>query len=339
MGVQLGTLIKGNPVEMEFLSGKKIAIDAFNTIFQFLSNIRDRQTGQPLMDSKGRVTSHLSGLLYRTSNFLQVGIKPIYVFDGKPPAFKLAVTKARREIREAAHAKWQAALESGAEAEEILKAAKMSSRLTSEMLDQSKELLTYMGVPWVQAPSEGEAQCAMMCRQKIVYASASQDWDSLLFGSTRLIRNLSVSGKRKIPRKENYIEIKPEILELNSVLEQLGLTKEQLIMVAMLMGTDFNPGVRGYGPKKALALVKEEKTLKKILEKVEWVGPPPEEVFDLFMNPPAEETSPEFKSPQKQKLLKLMVDEHEFSEERVQKVLKTLEEVQPKSSGLSKWTK
>ena len=309
---------------MEFLSGKKIAIDAFNTIFQFLSIIRDRQTGQPLMDSKGRVTSHLSGLLYRTANFLQAGIKPIYVFDGQPPAFKLAVSKERREIREAAHAKWQAALEAGEDREEVLKAAKMSSRLTGEMLDQSKDLLSYMGVPWVQAPSEGEAQCAMMCRQKIVYASASQDWDSLLFGSTLLVRNLSVSGRRKIPRKENYVEIKPELLEINPVLEQLGLTREQLIVMAMLMGTDFNPGVQGYGPKKALKLVKEEKTLKRILEKVEWIGPPPEEVFELFMNPPAVETSPEFKPPQREKILKMMVEEHEFSEERVQKVLKTL---------------
>ena len=324
---------------MEFLSGKKIAIDAFNTIFQFLSIIRDRQTGQPLMDSKGRVTSHLSGLLYRTANFLQAGIKPIYVFDGKPPAFKLAVSKERREIREAAHAKWQAALEAGEAKEEILKAAKMSSRLTSEMLDQSKDLLSYMGVPWVQAPSEGEAQCAMMCRQKIVYASASQDWDSLLFGSTRLVRNLSVSGRRKIPRKENYVEIKPELLEINPVLEQLGLTREQLIVMAMLMGTDFNPGVQGYGPKKALKLVKEEKTLKRILEKIEWIGPPPEEVFELFMNPPSVETSPEFKPPQPQKIIKMMVDEHEFSQERVDKVLKTLEEAQPKSGGLGKWVK
>ena len=332
-------MIKGNPIEMEFLSGKKIAIDAFNTIFQFLSIIRDRQTGQPLMDSKGCVTSHLSGLLYRTANFLQAGIKPIYVFDGKPPAFKLAVSKERREIREAAHAKWQAALEAGEAKEEILKAAKMSSRLTSEMLDQSKDLLSYMGVPWVQAPSEGEAQCAMMCRQKIVYASASQDWDSLLFGSTRLVRNLSVSGRRKIPRKENYVEIKPELLEINPVLEQLGLTREQLIVMAMLMGTDFNPGVQGYGPKKALKLVKEEKTLKRILEKIEWIGPPPEEVFELFMNPPSVETSPEFKPPQPQKIIKMMVDEHEFSQERVDKVLKTLEEAQPKSGGLGKWVK
>ncbi len=336
MGVQLGSLVKGQPIEMEFLSGKKIAIDAFNTIFQFLSIIRDRATGQPLMDSKGRITSHLSGFFYRTANFLQAGLRPIYVFDGQPPQFKLAVSKERREIREAAHAKWQAALEVGAPQEEILKAAKMSSRLTDEMLVQSKDLLTYMGIPWVQAPSEGEAQCAVMCRQKIVYASASQDWDSLLFGSTRLVRNLSVSGRRKLPRKENYIEIKPEILELNPVLEQLGLTREQLILVAMLVGTDYNQGVAGYGPKRALAFVKGEMP-KKVLEKIE--DPNADVIFNFFLNPPAIETSIEFKPLQPQKILKLMVDEHEFSEERIQKVLKGLEKVQPKSSGLGKWVK
>lgn len=339
MGVQLGNIIRGTEMELKQLSGKKIAIDAFNTLYQFLSIIRDRETGQPLMDSKGRVTSHLSGLLYRTTKFLEAGIRPVYVFDGKPPKFKFYTREERRDIRAAAHAKWQAALERGAPREEILKAAKGATRLTGEMLEQSKQLLDYMGVQWMQAPSEGEAQCAHMCSKKIVWASASQDWDSFLFGSPRLVRNLSVSGKKRLPRTGAYIEVKPEILELENILAELGLTREQLIIVGLLMGTDFNPGVKGYGPKKALALVKKEKTLSKVLEKVDWQGPPAQEVLDFFLKPPVSDKELEKKVLQPEKLRKMMVDEHDFSPGRVEKVIRTLESTRPKSTSLGKWIK
>jgi len=339
MGVQLGGVIKGEPVEMAQLSGKKIAIDAFNTLYQFLSIIRDRETGQPLTDSKGRVTSHLSGLLYRTTKFLEAGIKPIYVFDGTPPAFKFATSVERREIRSAAHAEWQAALESGAPAEEILKAAKRSVRLTGEMIDGAKTLLDFMGVQWVQAPSEGEAQCAHMCASGTVWASSSQDWDSFLFGSPRLVRNLSVSGKKRLPKTGAYIDVNPEIFELNKVLSVLNLTREQLIIAGLLIGTDFNPGVKGYGPKKAIALAQKEKTLESVLAKVTWEGPPAQEVMDLFLHPPVTDEQPGQKLLQPERLRKMMVDEHEFSAERMEKVVKTLEGLRPKAGSLGKWVK
>jgi len=339
MGVQLGNIVKGKEIELKQLSGKKIAIDAFNTLYQFLSIIRDRETGQPLMDSKGRITSHLSGLFYRTAKFLEVGINPVYVFDGPPPIFKYQTTEERKEIRAAAHAKWQAALEEGAPPEEILKAAKGAVKLTGAMIEQAKRLLNYMGVQWVQAPSEGEAQCAHMCAKKIVWASASQDWDSFLFGSPRLVRNLSISGRKRIPKTGAYIEIKPEILELKEVLSTLGINRKQLIIVGLLMGTDFNPGVKGYGPKKALSLVKKEKTLEKVLKKVEWSGPPAQEIFDFFLNPPVSDELPEKKVFQPEKLRKMMVEEHDFSPERVEKVIKTLETTRPKSTSLGKWIK
>lgn len=339
MGVQLGGVIKGEAVELAQMSGKKIAVDAFNTLYQFLSIIRDRETGQPLTDSKGRVTSHLSGLLYRTTKFLEAGIMPIYVFDGKPPAFKFATAVERREIRTAAHAKWQAALEEGAPAEEILKAAKASVRLTGEMIDNAKMLLDYMGVQWVQAPSEGEAQCAHMCANGMVWASASQDWDSFLFGSPRLVRNLSVSGKKRLPKTGAYIDVNPEMLELKNVLSALNLTREQLIIAGMLIGTDFNPGVKGYGPKKAIALAQKEKTLENVLAKVAWEGPPAQEVMDFFLKPPVSDEAPEQKILQPEKLRKMMVEEHDFSAERMEKVIKTLEGVRPKAGNLGKWVK
>lgn len=339
MGVQLGGLIKGETIEMLQLSGKRIAVDAFNTLYQFLSIIRDRETGQPLVDSKGRVTSHLSGLLYRTTKFLEAGISPIYVFDGKPPAFKFAVSAERREIRSAAHAKWQAALEEGAPREEILKAAKASVRLTGDMLDSAKQLLDCMGVQWVQAPSEGEAQCAHMCANGTVWASSSQDWDSFLFGSPRLVRNLSVSGKKRLPRTGAYIEVKPEVIELKTVLSALGITREQLVIAGMLIGTDFNPGVKGYGPKKAVALVQKEKSLENVLANVSWEGPAATQVMDFFLHPPVIDEKPAQKILQPEKLCRMMVDEHEFSSERIEKVIKTLESLRPKAGSLGKWVK
>jgi flap endonuclease-1 len=339
MGIQFGNVIKGKEIELAQLSGKKLAVDAFNTIYQFLSIIRDRETGASLTDSKGRVTSHLSGLLYRTTKLLENGIVPIYVFDGKPPAFKFATSAERRETRSAAHAEWQAALEKGAPAEEILKAAKRSVRITGEIIDTSKQLLDCMGVQWVQAPSEGEAQCAHMCMNGLAWASASQDWDSFLFGSPRLIRNLSVSGKKRLPKTGAFIEMKPELLELKNVLESFGLTREQLIMVGMLIGTDFNPGVKGYGPKKALALVKAEQTLDSVLSKVAWEGPPAVEVLDFFAHPPVSEEKLELKILQPEQLRKMMIDEHEFSTERIEKVIKTLESLRPKAGSLGKWVK
>jgi flap endonuclease-1 len=337
MGVQLGGVIKGEPVELTGLSGKKLAVDAFNTLYQFLSIIRDRETGTPLMDSHGHVTSHLSGLLYRTTKFLEAGIRPVYVFDGKPPVLKFATAVERREIRDAAHAKWQAALEEGAPAEEVMRAAKASTRMTSDVLDSAKALLDFMGVQWVQAPSEGEAQCAHMCAAGTVWASASQDWDSFLFGSTRLVRNLSVSGKKRVPKTGAYIEVTPEVLELKAVLSALGLTREQLIVVGLLIGTDFNPGVKGYGPKKAIVLVKKERTLENVLAKVQWEGPPAQEVMDIFLHPDVSDELPAQKFLQPEKLRKMMVDEHDFSAERLDKVIKTLEGVRPKAGNLGKW--
>jgi flap endonuclease-1 len=264
MGVQLSKIVPSKEVELLELSGKKIAIDAYNTIYQFLSIIRDRMTGEPLRDSKGQITSHLSGLLYRTSNLVEVGIKPVFVFDGKPPELKKKTIEARKEAKEEAKKKWKEALEKG---EKAITYAQAASHLTDEMVEESKELLNYMGIPWVQAPSEGEMQCAFMCKKKDVWASASQDFDSILVGSPKLIRNISITGKRKLPKKEVYIEIKPEIIELEKVLSTLGINQKQLIIVGILVGTDYNPGVKGIGPKRAIDLVKKYETLKKVLDR------------------------------------------------------------------------
>lgn len=345
MGVPLAGLIKGTPIVLEEMKGRRIAIDAFNTLYQFLTVIRDRLTGLPLMDSKGRVTSHLSGLLYRTINLLEAGIRPIYVFDGKPPAWKHAVLAERHEARKAAGEAWKELSEAGAPSEEILRAAKMSTRLTDDVIRHGQELLTLMGIPWIQAPSEGEAQAAWMCSDGMVWSVASQDWDSILFGSPRLVRNLTIAGKRRIASTGAMHDVVPELVELKKVLSDLGMTREQLVAMAMLIGTDFNPGgIRGIGPKNALKIVKEEKSLEKIIAKAEekskWNGPDPKELLDFFLSPPHEKNLKLEASPlQAAKLRRMLVDDFEFGAQRIDKAIATLEKLQPKEGGLGKWVK
>ncbi|MEM7825243.1 MAG: flap endonuclease-1 [Candidatus Aenigmatarchaeota archaeon] len=325
MGVQLSGILPSKELELQHLSGKKVAIDAYNTLYQFLSIIRDRMTGEPLRDSKGRITSHLSGLFYRTSNLIEAGIKPVFVFDGKPPEFKKKTIEEREKAKEEARKKWEEALERG---EKAITYAQATSVLKEEMVESSKKILDYMGIPWVQALSEGEAQCAYMCKNGFVDFAGSQDFDSLLFGSPKLVRNLSITGKRKLPRKEVYIEIKPEVIELEEALSTLGVNQKQLIIIGILVGTDYAPGVEKVGPKTALKLVKKYKTLEKVLENVKWEAEvEAEEIFNFFLKPPVTDNYKiEWKEPNREKILEFMVEEHDFSKERVEKVVDKLEQ-------------
>jgi len=337
MGIQISKILPKKQIEIEDLTGRKIAVDAFLWLHQFLSIIRQRD-GTPLKDSRGRITSHLSGLFYRSARLLENNIKLVWVFDGERPDLKIETVKERIEIRKEAEKKWKEALEEG-DVAAARKAAQMTSRLTGEMIEQSKKLLEYMGIPVVQAPSEGEAQCSYLCEKGMVYAVASQDSDSLLFNSPMLVRNLNIVGKRKLPRQGVYIDVKPELIELKKVLKELGINRKQLIILGMLVGTDFNPGIKGYGPKRALELVKKEKTLDKVLDKIEWehdVGA--EDVYEFFLNPDVEEkVNIEFKPIQPDKILKFLVDEHEFSHDRIDKVIKRLTE--KKQTSLDSWVK
>lgn len=334
MGIQLTQLVQGESIGLEDLFDKVVSIDAYNWLYQFLSIIR-QPDGTPLKDSKDRITSHLSGLYYRTIKLLEAGIKPVYVFDGKPPEFK-AVLSHRRDVRAEALREWKEALEKK-DYEAASKYAKRSTTITEEFIDDSKHLLESMGLPFVQAPSEGEAMCAELVKRKDAYCAASQDYDTLLFGATKLVRNLSITGKKK--RGSEYIMVNPEMLLLDSVLDKLGITHDQLIIVSILIGTDFNPGgVPGYGPKKALELVKEKKTMKKTFETVVWDFPvTPEQIFEFFKHPPTTDYKVEFSEPNEEKIKKLMCDEHDFSEERIENALKKLTEKKNEQRSLSRW--
>jgi flap endonuclease-1 len=325
MGVDLGEVGR-RAVALSDLSGKKFAVDAYNTIYQFLSSIR-QPDGTPLQDFRGNITAHLAGIFYRNARLLENGIRPIYVFDGKPPDFKSAVLGERSERKLEAEANWKAALEKG-DLANAKKFAQATSRLTRPMVEESKELLRCMGIPVVEAPSEGEAQASQMVIEGTADAVASQDMDCLLFGAPLLLRNLSVSGKRKLPGKSEYIEVEPEYIELSSVLQELCITRQQLVWMGILIGTDFDEGVKGIGPKKALKLVLGCKSLAEAAQKAGAEGELAlfESVEHFFLNPPVETgVRVEFGKLDAEKIARFLVDRHDFSEERVKRTCNAAE--------------
>jgi flap endonuclease-1 len=323
LGVNLRDLVPKTPIKLEDLSGKSIAIDAYNALYQFLAIIR-QPDGTPLKDSSGRITSHLSGLLYRTSNLLELGIKPVYVFDGTPPALKEAEIKRRMKVKEEALVKYEQALREG-RIEEARMYAQATSSLKDYMVEDGKRLLDLMGVPWVQAPSEGEAQAAHIVKRGDANFCASQDYDSLLFGAPRLVRNVTISGRRKLPSKNVYVEIEPEIVELERVLKECGITHEQLIDIGILIGTDFNPeGVKGIGPKTALKLIKEYGSLENVLPHLKDVEFPvdPRKIKEIFLHPKVtDDYKLEWREPDVEGVVAFLCRERDFSEDRVRKAL------------------
>ncbi len=323
MGVNIADIIIAHEINIKELKGKIISIDAYNALYQFLSIIR-QPDGTPLRDHAGRVTSHLSGLLYRTANFLAEGIKPVYVFDGRPPELKMRTIGERIKIRMEAKEAWEKALKEG-NLEEARSKAQQATFLTKDMVDEAKKLLDYMGIPWVQAPSEGEAQAAYMAKKGDAYASASQDFDSLLFGAPNLVRNLAITGKRKLPRKNVYVDVKPEIIFLEENLKNLEIRREQLVDIGILVGTDYNEGIKGVGPKTALKLIKKYGSLENIIQERGYTIPHYKEIKDIFLNPPVTDSyNLEWRAFDEEKLIEFLCDEHDFSRDRVMSAIEKM---------------
>ncbi|MGB9660162.1 MAG: flap endonuclease-1 [Nitrososphaerales archaeon] len=339
MGVDLGEIIQRKRISLDDLSGKTLAIDAYNALYQFLAVIRGEK-GEPLMDRNRRITSHLSGLFYRTINLLEKGMKVVYVFDGEPPELKEAEIERRKTIKKEAIIKYEEAIRFG-RMEEAKKYAQMTSQLKDMMVEDAKRLLNYMGIAWVQAPSEGEAQASYMAEKGYVWTAVSQDHDSLLFGSPRLVRNLTISGRRKLPGKDEYIEIEPELVDLNQVLNNLGVTREQLVDIGILIGTDFNPdGFKGIGPVKALKLIKNYGRLENITELREQLKSIDyQSIREIFLKPKVTDS---FELRWKQMDIDAIVDflcnERDFSETRVRNALARIESLEKKKSeSLERW--
>lgn len=256
MGVNLTPIIVKKVLSLDDLKGRSFAVDANNYLYQFLSLIR-MPDGTPLHDSHGNITSHLAGLMFRSTRLIHdYNILPVFVFDGKPPALKQHEITKRRQQREKATQQWQEALKKGDYAQAFSKAV-MTSRLTQPLIEDAKHLLSLIGIPCVQAPSEAEAQCAHMAMKGDVWAASSKDYDSLLFGAPRLLRYLTISGREYLPSKGISRPLEPELIELSNFLSANGITRQQLIDLAILIGTDFNEGVKGIGPKTALTLIQK----------------------------------------------------------------------------------
>ncbi len=323
LGVNLRGLVPKTTVTLDYLKGKSVAIDAYNALYQFLAIIR-QPDGTPLKDRTGRITSHLSGLLYRTSNLVEREIKVIYVFDGQPPDLKEAEINRRKKVKEEALVKYEQALQKG-DLEKARYYAQATSRLKDYMEEDAKKLLTLMGIPWVQAPSEGEAQAAYITKRGDSNYCASQDYDSLLFGAPQLARNITITGRRKIPRKNVYIQVEPEILILDKALKELGVTCEQLVDIGILIGTDFNPdGVKGIGPKTALKLIKQHGTLENALPTLKEAEFPvePQKIREIFLKPKVTDNYQiQWKEPNVEEAVEFMCHQRDFTEERVRKAL------------------
>jgi len=324
MGVDIGGLFKTEEVSFQNLHDKIITIDAYNVLHQFLSIIRQRD-GTPLKDSEGRITSHLSGLLYRTANMVEARIRPVYVFDGAPHPLKMKTLEERKVRKEQAEKEWIEAQARG-DLETARKKAQQTSRVTDEIIQQSKELLDALGIPYVDAPSEGEAQASYMVKKGDGYAVGSQDFDCLLFGSPILIRNLTSSGRRKLPSKNAYVSVNPELIRLKINLEQMSIHQNQLVDMAILVGTDFNKGIKGIGPKKSLEIIKKTGNIEKALETLNTPDIPDfkeiKEIRKIFLEPDiTDKYSLYWSETDKEKVLSILCDRHQFTRNRIEPVL------------------
>jgi len=309
VGLPLKDIVLAQELPWDALAGRTLAVDGYNAVYQFLATLR-QQDGQLFCDAEGHVTSHLMGVFYRTTSLLREGVLPVWVFDGKPPERKVGTIRERIVAKEKAEGQWQEALAAG-DLETARRKAAQTSRLTRPMVEELRQLLTALGVPSIQAPGEGEAQAASMAARGTVWATASEDYDSLLFGSPKLVRGLAARGR-------GGTSPGAQLIDRSEMLATLGINDEELILLGVVIGTDFNDGVRGYGPKKALKLVQEHLGFRPTIEKVGLSLAEAEEVAEIFRHPSSiEVTPPAFGPVDEAAVHGLLVEQHGFSEERV----------------------
>jgi flap endonuclease-1 len=340
LGVNLTPIIVKKTITLEQIRGKTLAVDANNYLYQFLALIRTPE-GISLKDSKGNITSHLMGLMFRSTRLIHdYGIKLIFVFDGRPPSLKGSEIQKRRELREKAMLEWKKALNKGDYSTAFSKAV-MTSRLTESMINDSKRLLHLLGIPCVQAIGEAEAQAAYMAIRGDVWASSSKDYDTLLFGSPVLVRYLTISGKEFLPSKGTFRSLKPELINLNQLLSHHKITREQLIDLAILIGTDFNEGVKGVGPKTALKLLETHGRLENLpADIMSRIPQNYEDVRKIFLNP---KVTPNYTLAygdlQEKELYDFLCNLRDFSKKRVDTVVQRMKKFysSKKQVGLETW--
>ena len=317
MGVVLTPIVQPQAIALADLRGRMLAVDGNGELYQFLALIRLRD-GTPLRDQSGRVTSHLSGLFFRTTRLIaEHRLKLVFIFDGKPPVLKAAELDRRRAVKAEFERARDEAIAAG-DLETAYSKATMTSRLTRDMVAEARELLRLLGVPTLQAPSEGEAQAAHMARSGQVWAAASKDYDTLLFGAPRLLRFLTISGREFLPSKGVFRPLVPEMLELDAQLQRWGITRDGLIDLAILVGTDFNEGVRGIGPKKALALVQRHGRIEDMPAEVRDAVGEIEPLRAIYRTPDvSDDYAIDFNDPDPDGIVRFLCEERQFSRERV----------------------
>ena len=290
------------------------------SIYSFL--IAVRSDGQQLMSEAGETTSHLMGLFYRTLRMVDNGIKPLYVFDGSPPKLKSGELAKRFQRKSEAHEQHEEAKETGT-AEDVEKFSRRTVRVTREHNEECRRLLKLMGVPFIVAPTEAEAQCAVLARAGKVYAAASEDMDTLTFNTPVLLRHLTFSEQRKEPIQE---------IELAKVLEGLQMEMDQFIDLCCLLGCDYLDPIPKVGPNSALKLIREHGTLAAVVESMQsgalrskYTIPedyPALEARELFLHPDVRDADHEdcdfkWESPDTEGLIQFLVTEKGFNEDRV----------------------
>ena len=309
VGLPLRDLVNAQELPWDALAGRTLAVDGYNAAYQFLATIRQRD-GQLFSDPAGLVTSHLMGAFYRTTSLLQQGVLPVWVFDGKPPERKAGTIRQRIAAKEKAESQYQEALAAG-DLETARRKAAQTSRLTRPMVEELVTLFTALGVPTVMAPSEGEAEAAVLSAKGVVWASASEDYDTLLFGAPRLVRGLAARGRSGASPGAQFID-------RTELLTTLGIDGDELIALGVIVGTDFNEGARGFGPKKALKVVQEHLGFRASMEKVGLDPVEAEAVADIFRHPVAADVPPPVFGPvDEEAVRRLLVDGHGFSDDRV----------------------
>ncbi len=326
MGVKFKDITTAEPIEMNQLKGKILTVDASNLIYKFLSTMR-QVDGTPLKDLNGNITSHLNGIFFQTATLISKQVKPIYVFDGKAPELKSKTQQERIEIKKESEKKYEEAKKAG-DLETARKYASRTVHLDKDVIESSKKLLELMGLPYVQAKTEGEAQASYMVSQNDAWAVVSQDYDCLQFGATRMLRNFKLSQSSK----------NMELISLERTLTDLNLTREQMVDLAMLVGTDFNEGIYGIGAKKGLKLMHKYGSLEAALEKLDkTIEVDPDEIREIFLNPDVvTDYDTKFKSPKKEKLIDFLCGDHDFNEERVMASIDKLKKETAQTS-LNQW--
>ncbi|SDC23181.1 flap endonuclease-1 [Natrinema hispanicum] len=229
-----------------------VAVDAHNWLYRYLTTTVKWTDSETYTTADGTEVANLVGIVQGLPKFFENDVTPVMVFDGGPSELKDDEIESRREQRRSYEEQLETARKEG-DAVAIAQLESRTQRLTPTIQETSRELLRLLDVPIVEAPAEGEAQAAHMAKRGDADYVGSEDYDALLFGAPRTLRQLTSKGD-------------PELMDLEATLDHHDLTLEQLIDAAILIGTDFNEGVSGIGPKTALSEIADHGDLWSVLE-------------------------------------------------------------------------